>query len=284
MNTESTSTGLSQAEMQSIEQFLGSCTVPLIYQAGDRTFVQGTGTFFKFGDKHYLVTAAHVFTGIDPQELGVPDAPVNAHVWTFGNVTIHYPKDDDFDVAILHLQDEEFCARVSRTWLFLQPKNVAVSPTADNYIVAGYPTETVTKVDSQLVSKALCQLYTGPYDGPVDGGRTQFDFFLRYTRNAKGAFGESRVTPNLSGVSGASVWAFGANSSSFWAPESLLKIVGIQVSFKHSSYVRAKSWALVYEVLRRIDPQAAALIDFSAQRSTEAQQTVAADAPPAARR
>lgn len=244
--------------MRSIEKFLGSCTVPLVYQADNRTFVHGTGTFVKFGARRYLVTAAHIFSGIDPACLAVPEAPTNAHIWTLGNITIHHPKEkDEFDVAVVRLEDDDFCDRISKGWRFLEPHNVsATSLASSDYIVAGYPTVTVEKKVGLLVPQALMQLYTGPYDGPVEGGRSNLDIFLRYSRNAEGAYGDTKPTPDLSGISGASVWNIDTKPNGLWAPESILKIVGVQVSFKHSSYLRAKSWALVSEVVCRVDPEA----------------------------
>lgn len=249
--------------MVSLEQFLASCTVPLIYQYADRTFVQGTGTFFSFGEKKYLVTAAHVLNDIDPKSLAVPEAPTkaNSQVWTLGSITVCHPKDEDFDVAVIHLRDEKFLERVSCNWHFLRSSNVSTVPTAE-YIVAGYPTATVEKVNGLMMpQKGLLQLFTGPYMGPIEGDCSKFDMFLRYSRQAAGAFGGDIHTPELHGVSGASVWSIGKRSGAIWAPESLLRIAGIQVSFVHSSYVRMKTWDLVLEVLRRADPDAAAAFE-----------------------
>lgn len=254
MSSAILSTGHTQEEMRSIEQFLGSCTVPLVYQSNGRTFVHGTGTFFQLGQYRYLVTAAHIFKDIDPKDLAVPEGPTNTHIWTLGNITIHHPKEqDEFDVAVVRLEDEDFCSRIAKGWRFLGESNVAPdSLVSTDYIVAGYPTATVEHKPGCLVPQALMQLYTGPYEGPVDGNRASLDVLLRYSKTAKGVFGDMKPTPDLGGVSGASIWAVAATPDGLWAPDTMLKIVGVQVSFKHSSYVRGKSWALVSEIIRRI--------------------------------
>jgi hypothetical protein len=39
--------------------------------------------------------------------------------------------------------------------------------------------------------------------------------------------------------------------SALWAPEKVLKVVAVQVSFKHSEYVPAEWWTLVRKIFRR---------------------------------
>lgn len=251
MTSSTTSTGFTVEEMASIERFLTACTVPLIYQNGDNAGVLATGTFFEHDGRHFLVTAGHIFKGIDPANLGVPaKAGKDVCVWHFGHAQIHHPRNtDEFDVAVVELQDQDFITLARAGWLFLGAANVSCVTQADQYIVAGYPNETVKNVNGVLTPAALMQLYTGPYEGEVQNGRGEFDFFLRYSREAGNTYGGRKPTPDLGGVSGAAVYSVVPKSEAIWAPENILKVVGIEVAFFHSSYVRVKSWALVSHIL-----------------------------------
>lgn len=255
MKTACTSTGFSPEELASIERFLIASTVPLVYQKDDVLGVLGTGTFFEQDGRHYLVTAGHVFRGIDPLDLGVPEmAGKNACVWNFGDAQIHHPRDtDEYDVAVVELQDQDFIALAHAGWLFLNSSNVtSIATPSDQYLVAGYPNETVQNVSGVLTPSSLLQLYTGPYDGEENSDRGEHDLLLRYSREAGNTYGVSKATPDLGGVSGASVYAVLPCIENVWAPENILRVVGIQVSFMHSRYVRAKSWALVSHIISLI--------------------------------
>jgi len=74
---------------------------------------------------------------------------------------------------------------------------------------------------------------------------------LTYSRSASDHSGTLARTPSLEGMSGASVWAVTNASGELWAPDNVLKVVAVQVSFKHSDYIGAEWWTLVREVFRR---------------------------------
>lgn len=255
METARTSTEFSLEEMASIERFLIASTVPLVYQKDEVLGVLGTGTFFEQDGRHFLITAGHVFKDIDPLNLGVPErAGKNACVWNFGNAQIHHPRDtDEYDVAVVELQDRDFIALAQAGWLFLNRSNVISFATqSEQYLIAGYPNDTVQNISGVLTPSSLMQLYTGPYAGKENGDRGEFDLLLRYSRGAGNTHGVGKPTPDLGGVSGAAVYAVLPCVENVWAPENILKVVGIQVSFMHSKYVRAKSWALVSHIISLI--------------------------------
>jgi hypothetical protein len=248
-------TGLSLPELASIERFLVGCTVPLIYEGDTRTGILGTGTFVSFLERVFFVTAGHHFTNADPTLMAIPErAGKNVHVWTFGHATIHHPKNtDEHDVAVIELLDPDFVARVRDGWTILDGSNVEVADAAaENYLIAGYPDATVKYENAMLTPSALMQLYTAPYDGEIVGDRGDFDLFFRYGEAAGNTYGFKKDTPHLGGASGALVFALGARPAGVWSPEAVLKVVGVQVSFIHSKYVRAKKWGLVEHVLSLI--------------------------------
>jgi hypothetical protein len=254
-------TGLPLPELGTIEKFLIGCTVPLVYQSEERTGVLGTGAFFSLEGRPFLVTAGHLFRSADPNKIGVPErAGKDVAMWYLGHATIHHPKDtDEHDVAVIELLDQEFIQRARSGWNFLTEANVAVAEQVfENYIIAGYPDSTVIYEDGTLRPTALMQLYTAPYDGEVSGDRGEFDLFFRYGREAGNTHGQRKETPALGGASGALVYGIAEPSTGIWAPEGVLKVVGIQVSFVHSKYVRAKKWALLQHVLAIVQANRAA--------------------------
>ena len=243
------------AMVASVGEFLRSCTIPLVFEEGDTSFIHGTGCFFQGVESLYLITASHVLSSIDPAKLGVPKNPIEAHSFTFGQVTVNYPTDEKLDVAVVRIEDPDFPNAVAANWRVLDPKNVLLRPAECNrFIVAGYPTQTALKEGDVIRPKPL-QLYTTRYTEQVDGGLGPFDFALAYAREANDVKGRAIATPKVEGVSGAAVWGLASSTpEDIWTPESQLKLVGVQSSYVHSKYIRAKSWTLILEVFRRIDP------------------------------
>ena len=260
MSKHVTVTGFTKSEHRAIERFLTARTVPLCYQSGGRAFVQGTGAFYRSEDDLFLVTAAHVLQGIDASLLGVPDRPFGSvSVWNLNDVTIHHPKNiEDFDVAIVELNNPNFKARVASQWQCVTESEVA-SPMEESgeFLIAGYPTETVDDRNGTLTPEPMLQLFTKKFEGVVDSPVPEYDLLLKYNRTAKGIFGSERKTPALKGVSGAVVYAAAPSTPTVWSPESVFRPVGIQVSMKHDEYVRVKRWPLINRLVQIIREQRA---------------------------
>lgn len=253
MRSLAETTGLSLPELGTIEKFLVGCTVPLVYQADDRTGVLGTGAFYWLDQRPFLVTAGHLFQNADPNKIGVPErAGKDVTIWHLGHATIHRPKNtDEHDVAVIELLDHEFIDRARSGWTFLGESNLAdPAQPFENYLISGYPDATVIYENTTLRPATLTQIYTAPYLGEVDGELGEFDLFFRYGREAGNTHGFSKETPHLGGISGALVYGLADRPSGVWSPEAVLKIVGVQVSFVHGKYVRAKKWQLLQQVLK----------------------------------
>jgi hypothetical protein len=243
-------TGFSIPEMEAIEEFLRSCTVPLVRAEDDKLALLGTGTFFRLEERLWLVTAAHVIRDeADLKELGIP-MKTAAQFLTLGNCTLYRPNNLNLDVAIVLVQDTEFEEYVYSNWRVLDDSNITrFNPAISRYIVAGYPRETLAKTAINW-RKSFTQIHVGPYPGGA-GDADHSMFRLAYSRTASDSSGSVTNTPSLSGVSGASVWAVMDAAAPPWAPEKVLKVVAVQVSFKHSDYIGAEWWTLVREVFRR---------------------------------
>lgn len=258
MNEPVAITGFTESEHRAIERFLTARTVPLCYQSNDRAFVQGTGTFYRNDDDLFLITAAHVLQGIDASLLGVPDRPVgNVSVWNLNDVIIHHPKNiEDFDVAVIELQNPNFKARVASEWQCITESEVA-SPIDESkeFLIAGYPAETVEDRNGTLTPAPMLQLFTKKFEGNIEEPVREYDLLLRYDHVAKGIFGKERKTPALQGVSGAVVYVATPSTSAVWSPETAFRPVGMQVAMKHDEYIRVKRWSLISRLVQVIREQ-----------------------------
>ena len=246
--------------MRAIERFLSSCTVPVIYQSDTETHVEASGTFFRARDKVYLVTCRHVVQEAEGERFGIPAHPNgSACVWHLAQAKIHFPRSEDgndFDVAAIEINDPTFIRDVVSGWRVLDETNVAdIDAAATEYVIAGYPTATVEDRDGELTPKPMLQLFTGPYEGVLEKSAGPFDLILRHGATGSAVFGERRPLPRMQGVSGAAVYQITQTTSPVWSPDQELKLVAIQSAAMHGSYIRAKSWRLVQQILRLLEGQ-----------------------------
>src|SRR5215203_3470526 len=64
---------------------------------------RGTGTLFEVGGRHLVVTARHLFDGLDAAALNdfcLPEGPKGG-VFTLGHCDLHRPKEPHLDIAFL---------------------------------------------------------------------------------------------------------------------------------------------------------------------------------------
>lgn len=255
-------TGFNGQEMLALEEFLLKRCVPLVSEEEQKLALWGTGTLYRHGSSLCIVTAAHLFEEVALERLAIPveptlrpNTPVRNFV-TLGSCGAHFPKPDerDLDAAVIWLHDAEFCARVSPTWEIVDLRNVgAEKPEIRSYLVAGYPRQTVAKMQG-IRREAFSQFYVDRYDRAAEGAVPGVDGFLTYGHSAFGLDGQRKETPHLGGVSGASIWAVDRHPSGTWDASKVLKIVAVQAAFKHDAYIRTKSWALVNQVIERSQP------------------------------
>jgi len=113
------------------------------------------------------------------------------------------------------------------------------------------------KVDGERLGGTLLSAYTErmpqvPAEAkkPVD---ERLDLFLHYDKEATDINGEVIQTPELGGVSGASIWEYREPpAGQLWTAEAALKIIGIQSASLKDKYARAKRWEFVMEMLGEI--------------------------------
>jgi|SRR5215471_2119072 len=250
MATHASLPNFSPIETAAIKEFLRSCTVPLVCEVGDKLALMGTGTFFRLEGHLWLVTAAHVIP--DEQnlrELAVPMRTAGQFL-TLGNCILYRPNNPNLDVAMVLVQDTAFEQLVPQNWRVLVESNISrFDPAGSTYMIAGYPRETLSKKEMNWLD-SFTRIYTNPYPGGADDADHSM-FRLTYSRSATDHSGKISRTPSLEGMSGASVWSVTDRPGELWTADNVLKVVAVQVSFKHSDYIAAEWWTLVREVLRR---------------------------------
>lgn len=250
---------VTRIEAEAIERFALHVTVPIFLEVGDSGGLLATGTLFKIDGRSFLITARHIFDEVpDLTMLAYPENPLRGGLYTLGSFTVLKPNEAYIDVAAVELKSPETIENLETNWQFLSLANVAApSQVAGDgaFFVSGYP-ESLTKKDAGWTKGRLVTAYTQRLPSvPAEAKEPvvpQLDLFFEYSREATSVSGEPIQTPELPGVSGASIWEL-RPVPGVWAPESATRIVGIQSSYVHSKYIRGKSWWAVAKVLEQAD-------------------------------
>jgi hypothetical protein len=246
-------------EAAAIERFVLHVTVPIFLEVGDSGGLLATGTLFKIGGRVFLITARHVFDDLpDLTRLAYPEDPIRGGLYTLGSFTVLKPTAEHVDVAAVELKSPETVQRLEANWQFLSLDNVAAPSlvTGDGaFFVSGYP-GSLTKTEAGWTTGKLATAYTQrlPYP-PAEAALPvvpELDLFFEYGHDATSVTGAPVKTPELPGVSGASVWEL-RTVNGVWTPEAATRVVGIQSAYRHTKYFRAKSWWAVAKVLEQVD-------------------------------
>lgn len=251
---------LSREQLRSIEQYLARTVFPIVSEVEEGTKLCGSGCFYRSEDDTFLVSAAHVFDGIDFDNSGIPEEPAtDCRIMSFDSLDIYRPDDPALDVAILKLREGVFREEVAPRWNILAAEQVQSEWQAKDaeYLLAGHPIANVALVGNKIVPQSHFQLYTQHYAGNVDGGRTPVDFFMRHSRTVNNAADESVELFPLEGASGSPVWLLSEPEDGVWTPQKQLHLCGVQISYKANHYIRAQSWVFVDEMIRRLRARAA---------------------------
>lgn len=251
-------------EALAIEQFILNVTIPIFVETEGRAKLHATGTLFEIAGRQFIITARHIFEDLpDLTKMAFPENPRKGKLYTLGSFRIAKPKQEHIDIAVMELQSEETIAKLKANWKFLRMENVELPSTASFdgvFFLSGYPTS-LTKIATDEVQSMIVTAYTQriSYDqiGEKYNANPELDLFFEYGHTATSITGEEIETPELRGLSGASVWEYKPNTSTIWAPESNTRVVGVQSHYLHSKCFLAKNWWAVGKVLEMIDYQLA---------------------------
>jgi len=131
--------------MRAIEQFTLKVTVPILYD--DRQGIDhiGTGTLFETDDRHFLVTARHLFDGRSAEHCAVPYNPIDSKDFhTLGHLELHKAIDPpglEIDIAVLELLEPTTIDAIRRGWRLLKPEHSAIASAQGTFLLCGYPSK-----------------------------------------------------------------------------------------------------------------------------------------------
>lgn len=266
-------------EAIAIEKFVLNVTVPILVETDKGASLYATGTLFEIEERKFIVTAKHIFEGLsDLTKLAFPENPLKGRLFTFGSFKLAKPTDENLDVAVMEIQEDQTISLLKRGWQFLTLRNIAMpSPTSFKgaFFLSGYPVSLANNPGCTLRG-AFATAYTqriavvpSEVKQPVD---QDLDLFFEYGHEGMSITGKQIRTPELPGTSGAAVWEYKPVVASIWNPESIVRVVGVQSSYVHSKYYRAKSWWAVAKVLEEIVPPVAESVRFKLRETQSFRQ------------
>jgi hypothetical protein len=229
-------------------------TVPLLYKQDDIYHSVATGTLFEVADRYFIITARHIFDGIEPEKLAYPEHSDGTVVRTIGISRLVRPDTDKIDVAVIEVLDSVTREKLLSGWQFLTLENLAPATNDGVFALMGYPSETSTRKGEWrpaagivYFSERICAPLDAPDLNPA------IDLFFGFGSTAIRESREEVNAPDLAGTSGAAVWECGDLMGGLWAPTKILKIVGVQSAQWKKRYFRAVSWAAVASIFGQMD-------------------------------
>jgi len=243
--------------MDALAEYTKQITVPILYDDPTKRDQVGTGTMFDVCDRLFLVTAAHLFDKIDPTGFSIPSNPIrDPDPQTIGSFEVYRATDPSIDIAVLELHDPNTIARLRQGWHILTLDNASIASPAGVFALCGYPSERARR-KGNMIGGSLVTIYSErlPHTPPraLQPVDPRLDLFFNYEDTATGTDGVELITPHLGGTSGASVWEYRDAGTTFWTPQRVFRIVGVQSSFRKGEYFRANSWEYVWGIFRAID-------------------------------
>jgi len=253
---------LGHAVISSMDEYLRRCVIPIAIAGQGSAGVQGAAGLFRLGDKRYLIGAAHVFQNVPIRCLGVPLGPASRgeQLWTLDGCEVVFSKQADDDIAVVSIDNAEIGSRLSNNWGILTENDLVGNLDEITwFVIAGFPAVTAEAEPGKLRANfymALSTRYEGAAKEPVDPNN---DLLLHYRKVVPSVIDKAlESAPQLRGMSGSPIWAYvPGTSTDLWSASRRLRVCGVQVSFLHSQYVRAKRWGLIPDVIESFDPATA---------------------------
>jgi hypothetical protein len=250
----------------------GSVTPVAVY-ANETILPFASGTFFRIGTHHFLVTAAHVFN--DAKDYG--DKSGSLCVFDFDTkidggyqmkavplqgkkLLLEQP--NEVDVGVMELWPVTVSNLKSRRFLTLS--DVQMRPDLPGWgWVSGFPNEWAKPIEKNSIKYNPFN-FGGLLPGQVPTGLANFDPTIHFALSAKRNTFESingGTTESLQyfqGISGTSIW------QSWWKNEDTetqwkskkLKVVGVDTShYRSEGLIRATTWRLVALIIMTQYPE-----------------------------
>ena len=256
-----------KAALDAMEHHQRNITYPILYDLGSRLCVLGSGVLFAHEDRHFIITAAHLFD--DDENIGPivsgnlagPNTRGHGVPSTFGPMCLYKgPRASfDFDIAVIELKDTEKINAIKNEWKFLGVADLTMPSPAPLFCLGGYPRD----LQSQRASTTHGPMFvvrTGQLSQVPDNATAPidltYDFFGEYDpQGFVRQFGD-RVMPSpaLQGVSGGSLLQYDDTVTGFWSTWKAMKLVGIQSSASSlKKWFRAKKSNVIALIFAQVD-------------------------------
>ena len=259
-------------KLNSISKFAEKSIIPIIVclenkeTEGYNSGVQGTGTLFKFVDKYFIISAAHVLAPLDKRyenKIGIPIAKNKTEVRILRNCIISTPSDSEisykYDYGIIELS-VDLGKELEKNFSFLNEEHISfkIYDTMNIYF-SGYPvswtyfdnkTNILHTVPFKLMSRMKIPQKNYPdYDPNAHILAEYKDSYYFGAENNNKTVAEQ----DLRGISGCSMWTDEDYTLDFWCPENNLKIIGIQTGFMEAEYIKGTKWIFLAEAFQHYD-------------------------------
>jgi hypothetical protein len=268
----------------SICEYVENSILPILVDYDDKTTgerkagIHGTGTLFKFVDKYFFITAAHVLTEMDGYDdfIGIPMGKNNIQVLTFQDCIKYFPNDDKlrniYDIGIIQLS-ENIGKLLEHNYTFLNEQNIQFRIRREtNVYISGFPYSwgKFDKDKNIVLGKPfrLMSKYKTP-SKIYDNFNPKIHILIEYADMYYSEGNENKpikAEQDLRGISGSSLWAFKDTQSTIWSAEKCLKVVGIQSHVMEAEYIKGTKWIYLIEAFRHIDQNIFNLLEDCCQR------------------
>ncbi|HUT36294.1 MAG TPA: hypothetical protein VNE39_22590 [Planctomycetota bacterium] len=238
-----------------------SSFVPMLAIQGERLVLRGTGTLLAVADRHFVLTAAHVFTRDAETIEGMciyPGGGLSKIIPVPANIHI---VSDPLDLALMPLDAEAVAMTAGRAFLSLERFALRYYPPEQGYFVLhGYPSCWLRKDANNNPDPYALSYHTALYKGRTDRlehYQQDVHILLEAPAGPNPFEGQPKNPPeSLGGVSGCTVWEILRRGRDFdnWDP-SRARIVAIQTSvYSRSGVLKATYARFILEALTEFYP------------------------------
>ena len=233
------------AATATVSALLDACTVPIAVHDHACAGILGNSTLLRDGDRHLLLTAAHLFEGTSSSGNWLVPCRHSGQLLSLEGAQVQTVQ--GCDIALIYLARTRARARLLegrvalpmlRALRRVHPAHRGRGPAAQSltevsYCVAGYPAAWSRFERGYLAARRLT-IATLPSD--AHSGELR----CHYGRVAERSDGQTIHTPALEGMNGAAIWEIRRDRGrrGKGGASSTLCLAGVQSAFMHGRYLR----------------------------------------------
>lgn len=231
---------IAPARAHAIREALLRRALPLSRLVDGRLEPLATASLVIDGPHRAILTAAHVFEQASVGDLVIP-LPREQRLLPLRSTRVRVVTHPTLDIALLWFADRAVAEHLCRNWAAspLRQWSAPFAAPAPMFALAGYPANNARRADGCVYFKPVV-LFTAALDADR----------YAYARVARRIDGIDVFTPELDGVSGATVWAVEPHGRDEVA--CLLRPAAVQVAFRHGEHVRGEPIGGATDLLVRL--------------------------------